>query len=138
ALQKLARGVGRDAVVLVLVRDQRAVGPDRPLVAAPVERERPARQLLARIPLALAVMQESVRRETRAQALDQLCRERALVRAGCRRVPFGRIGIVARDEGRLAADRDPHVVAQQLPLDALAERVARLPLFVAVRLRDAR
>src|SRR6202000_274651 len=42
-------------------RDQVGILPDRNPVLAPVEAERPARQALARIPFALAVMQHSPR-----------------------------------------------------------------------------
>ena len=136
--EKIARRVGRDAVVLVLGSDQRAVGPDRPLVAAPEQRERPTRQLLARIPLSLAVVQKPLRREARAQPLDELGRELALGRSDGRRIPLRRVGVLGRDESRLAADRDPHVVGDELALDAVAEFVDRVPLLVAVGLRHAR
>jgi hypothetical protein len=48
-------------------RDQAVVAPDRHAVAAPVQRKGPARQRLAGIPLALAVMQQPARREALAQ-----------------------------------------------------------------------
>ena len=70
ALQELARGVRRDAVVLVFLGDQRAVGPNRSSVAPPIERERPTRQLLTGIPLALTVVQKTLRRVARAQASE--------------------------------------------------------------------
>ena len=44
--------------------DQVRVAPDRLAVLAPVQREGPARQALARIPLALAVMQQAARART--------------------------------------------------------------------------
>jgi hypothetical protein len=57
ALQELTRGVRGDAVVLVFLGDQGTVGPNRSSVTPPIERERPPRQLLSGIPLALTVMQ---------------------------------------------------------------------------------
>ncbi len=83
-------------------------------------------------------MQQAVRRKSRAQALDQVTGELALRGAhGCG-VPLGPVGIFHCDERRLAADRDAHVVKPKLLLDTSAERVDRVPLLVAVRLRHAR
>ena len=62
-LQK-ARGVFvGDLVVSTFDGDQVGVFPHRQAVAVPVEREGPARQRLARVPFALAVVQEAARRE---------------------------------------------------------------------------
>jgi hypothetical protein len=63
--------------------------PDRLAVLAPVEREGPARQRLAGIPFALAVMQQAARREALAQAADQRVGQRALGRADRGGVPLG-------------------------------------------------
>src|SRR5262249_56083166 len=52
-------------------RGRRWQAPERFPVTAPVERVYPARQRLARIPLALAVGDEAVGREALAQALDE-------------------------------------------------------------------
>ena len=93
-----------------LAGDQAVVAPDRHAVAAPVQRKSPARQRLAGIPLALAVMQEAARRETVAQAPDQLVGVDALFRPERRGVPFRRLIIVDRNESRLAAHGQPHVV----------------------------
>ena len=95
-------------------------------VAPPVERERPARQGLARIPFALAVMQEPAGREPVAQAPDQPVGERPLGRADRVRVPFARFKVVDRNEGRLAAHGQADVVGDELLVDLLAERVERL------------
>ena len=78
-----ARDASREALRVVgerpvrwpaLGRDQRGVAPDRLAVRAPVQRERPARQRLAGIPFALAVMQEPAGRETVAQAAGSVRR----------------------------------------------------------------
>ena len=126
------------AAPLSLRRDELGVQPDRLAVAPPVERKGPARQGFARIPFALPVMQESARRETIAQAADEPVGERALRRADGVRVPFVRLEIVDRDEGRLAAHGEAHVVGDQLLVDLLAESVERLPRFFRKGLGDAR
>ena len=138
AFQELARVIGGDAVVVRFLRNQLVRAPQILAVAPPVQAERPARQLLAGVPLALPVVQQAARREARTQPLNQLRRELALRRTGGGRVPLGRIGIVHRDERRLAADRDANVVGNQLLLDAAAECVDGAPLLLAVRLRHAR
>src|SRR5580658_10887335 len=66
------RVIGRRLLYDGLAGDQAVVAPDRHAVAAPIERERPARDRLARIPLALAVMQEPAWREAVTQAADQI------------------------------------------------------------------
>ena len=52
------------AVVHAFVGDQARVIPDRLAVLAPEARQRPARQLLARVPLALAEVEQALRRVT--------------------------------------------------------------------------
>ncbi len=56
------------------------VAPDRHAVAAPVQRKGPARNRFARIPFALAVMQQTAGRETIAQPPDQFVGALALRR----------------------------------------------------------
>ena len=67
-----------DSALVVFARDQRRVAPHRLAVAPPVERERPARHRLARVPFAEPVMQQALRRESFAQAARQLVRQHAL------------------------------------------------------------
>ncbi len=118
--------------------DQRGVVPDRLAVAAPVQRERPARQRFARVPLALAVMQHAARREAIAQPADQLVGEDALGLADRVDPPFQRLEIVDRDEGRLAAHRQADVLRGEVLVDLLAQPVELLPRRVRERRRDAR
>ena len=117
--------------------DQRGIAPDRLAVLAPVEREGPARQAFARIPFALAVMQESTRREAGAQPADQLVGAAPLGRADGFRVPFRRLVVVDRDEGRFAAHGEAHVLAREVGIDLLAERVERRPALVGEGERHA-
>ena len=83
-------------------------------------------------------MQESSGRETVAQAPDEPVGELALGRADGVGVPFARFEIVDRDEGRLAAHGEPHIVGDELLVHLLAESVERLPGLFRKRLGDAR
>ena len=121
-----------------LARDERGVPPDRQPVLAPVEREGPARQAFAGIPLALAVVQEAAGGEAGPQAPDQLVGEAALARADRLSVPLGGLEVVDGDEGGLAAGGEAHVLRPQVRVDALAERVQRAPGLVREGQRDAR
>ena len=137
AKQRLS-GLLACASLLPLRGDALGVLPDRLQVAPPVERKRPARQGLARIPFALPVMQEAAGREAVAQAPDQPVGERPLGRTDRVRVPLARFEVVDRNEGRLAAHGQPNVVSDQLLVDLLAERVERCPGSFRKRLGDAR
>ena len=81
SLNRCASSARRRCRMRLIRRDQRGVLPDRLAVLAPDQRERPARQRLARIPFALPVMQQPARRKAVAQATDQLIGERTLGRA---------------------------------------------------------
>ena len=118
--------------------DQQRVMPERLAVLAPIEREGPARQALAGVPFALAVMQEAAGREPRLQAPDQRLGARLLIAADGRRVPFRSVVLVDRDEGRLAAHGQAHVLGDEIAIDFLAERVELAPGFVGEGQGDAR
>lgn len=60
------------AIILLFIGNQRAVVPDRHTVTAPVAVERPTRQLLAGVPLALAEVHQTLGRIVLAHALEQL------------------------------------------------------------------
>ncbi len=83
-------------------------------------------------------MQEAARREAVAQAADQRVGQRALGRTDGVGVPFLRLEIVDRHEGRLAAHGEAHVVGGERRVDLLAERVERLPGLLREGLGDAR
>ncbi len=122
----------------LLVGDQGRVAPQRLTVAAPVERERPARQLLARVPFALPIVDQPARCEPRLQPLDQVVGPAALERTHRLGVPLGPFAVVDRDEGRLAADRQPDVALDQTLVDLMARRQDLLPLLLAVGLGHPR
>ena len=100
--------------------------PDRLAVAAPEAVERPARQLFARIPLALAEVRQSLRRVLLLEAVVELDGEAALVGPHRRGVPLRAVRIVDRNERGLAAHGQAHVARQQLRVDVMA-RAFRSP-----------
>ncbi len=121
-----------------LVGEERGVAPERLAVAAPERVERPARQRLARVPLALPEMNEPARRVLGAQAVEEIGGEALLVRPERRGVPLLAVGIVDGDERRLAAHRQAHVARAQRRVDGVAEGLDLRPLGVGVRLGHAR
>ena len=118
--------------------DQRVVLPDRHAVFPPVQAESPARQALAGIPLALAIMQQASGRKARAQPADQVVAEPALGWTHRGDIPLRAFEIVHRHEGRLAAHREAHVAVGQIGIDLLAQRIELLPGSFRKRLGDAR
>jgi len=120
------------------VGHQRGVAPDWLAVQPPEAVERPARQLLARIPLALPEMHQSSRAVTVAQAVVKRRRQPLLVRAHRGGVPLGAVGVVDRNESRLAALGEAHVAGEQLGVDGASEAFDFRPLLLAVGLGDAR
>ena len=110
-----------------LRRDQVGVLPKRFAILAPDQGERPARQLFARIPFALAVMQQPARGETVAQPADQLVGVGALGRAHRFGVPLIRVAIGGGHEGRLAAHGQPHIAGLQLVVDGVAPPTSAAP-----------
>ena len=122
----------------VLVGEERGVAPRRLAVAAPVGAERPARELLARIPLALAEVHEAIGAVVLPEPVEQRGREPALGRAERARVPLGAVAVLGGDERRLAPHGEPHVHALEIAVDGVAEAEDRLPLGLGVRLGHAR
>src|SRR3954471_22275138 len=81
-------------VVLVVgagLSDPTRVAREHTAIAPVIAGVRPARELLARIPLALAMMQESPRAPEREQPPHQAIGERRLLPAERGRVPLGRV-----------------------------------------------
>ena len=109
--------IGRGRIVLAFACDQALVAPDRQAVLAPEQGEGPARQRLARIPFALAVMQEAAGGEAVAQPPDQYVGAGALGGAERVGVPFRRLVVVDGDEGRLAAHGEADVLGLEVGID---------------------
>ena len=126
------------AVVDGLVGDEAVVSPHRNAVSPPPAAERPARQRLARIPLALAEVQQRARRESLLQTPDERAGQMTLGGAERREVPLGAVHVVDRDKRRLPSHRQAHVVRGELGVDVAAQSVDLPPLVVGVRLGDAR
>src|SRR5690606_22850248 len=80
--------------------EQLRIRPQRLTIAAPEGVQRPARQLLARIPLALSEVQYALRRVVVFQLAYKLAGNAAFVRTERGRVPFRGIAPVDRHEGR--------------------------------------
>ena len=120
------------------IGEQRRILPDRLAIAPPERGKRPARELLARIPFALTVVNEATRAVVIPQALDQRFGELALARAHRGGVPLRAVHVVDGDEGGLAAHREAHVAGPQRRIDLLAEGVDLGPLRLGVGKRHAR
>ena len=104
-----------------LIGEQLRVGPHPLLVGAPINVQRPAGQLLAGVPLALAKVKEATLPIFVAQFEDEVGRKAALRRPQGVRVPFGGVPVVHCHKGRLAAHRQAHVARGQLPVHRSAE-----------------
>ena len=124
---------GRIAVV-----KQARLAPQRLTVSAPIAAQRPARQRLSRIPLALAEMQQRTRCKALLQAFEQLLRQCAFFRRQGGDVPFRAFHVVNRNEGGLATHGELHIMFFEFLVDAVAEIKDALPLRLAIRLGDAR
>ena len=131
-LREAARVVGGVVFFVALVGQQRGVVPDGFAVGAPEHGERPARQLLARVPLALAHVHEAARAVFHAQAVQQLGGVAALGRAERVGVPFGGIAVAGGHKGGLTTHGQAHVVLLQVDIDLLAQRHHAGPLVVGV------
>ena len=129
------RGVVRGQA---FVGKQGRVAPARLAVLAPVHRQRPARQLLARIPFALAKVQKAASAVAGAQLLHQLGGVAALGRALRAGVPFFGVAVVVGDKRGLAAHGQPHIVRHQVGVHLAAQGVDGRPLRLAIRQGDAR
>src|SRR5208283_5925339 len=101
--------------------------PDGLAVVSPIEPEGPARQALARIPFALAVMQQAGGRVTIAQTANERVGVIALRRSDGRSVPLVRLEVVDRDEGRLAAHGEAHVLLIEVGIHRFAEPIEPRP-----------
>ena len=109
------------------VCQQARILPDGHPVASPGQRQRPARQLFTRVPLALTVMNQSGGRELIAHAPQQGLAQRALFRAESRGIPFVGVGAVARDERGLSAHGQAHIVALETRVSGCSKLIDRLP-----------
>src|SRR5262249_20347380 len=126
----------RRAIGSRFIRNERLMAPDRLTVGAPETVERPAWELFARIPFALAEMDQALHPVALAQAMVEIGGEPALVRSQRRGVPFFAVGIIDRYKRRLASHRQSHVAGQEVSVDILAELIDGPPFFFGIRLCD--
>ena len=119
-----------------LIREKGGVGPHRLLVGAPVDVERPAWQLFAGVPLALAEVQEAALAVLRAQFFHHLGGKAALGGAERIGIPLGGIAVAHRYKSRLAAHRQAHIAHGQFFVHGSAELHDVGPLLRRVGLGD--
>src|SRR5215475_3855369 len=114
------------------------MAPDRLAVGAPKTVKRPTWELLARIPFALAEMDQALRPVALAQAMVEISGQPALVRSQRRGVPFFTVGVIDGYKRRLSTHRQSHVPGHEVSVDILAELIDGPPFFFGIRLRDPR
>ena len=125
-------------VVLVVLGQQLGPSPKRLPVGSPKERQRPARQFLPRIPLALPDLKYAAGGETVTQPAQQHPGTLALVWPERGGIPLCRFHVVDRDEGGLATQGQAHVPGTQLLVHRPPQEVDGLPLVLRIRLGDPR
>ena len=102
-------------------------------------RDLPAGQRLARIPLALPVVEEPARREAVEQPLGELLGPGAFVGAVGRGGPLLGLHVVGGDERRLAADGQADVAGRRAPCRPASPRASIcVPLLLGVGQGDPR
>ncbi len=128
--------VGGRRGLRVGVGQEGAVPPQRLAVGAPGQPDVPAGEGLARVPLALAVLDDAAGRPPLPQPPGEVGGQAALVGPVGGDGPLRRLHVVDRHERRLAAHRQPHVPGDQPLVDGPAEGLDGLPLRFPVRLGD--
>ena len=113
------------------------VVPHRLAIGAPINVQRPARQLLAGVPLALAKMQKTTLPVFLAQLVHQLGGIAAFGGAQGVNVPFGCVAVVHRHKGGLATHGQAHIAQQEFCVHGGAEFHHCGPLLFGVGLGDA-
>ncbi len=113
-----------------------AVGPQRLAVPPPADGDLPSGERFARIPLALAVLNEPAGGEPVGEALGEVLGEGTLGRTVGGGVPLGAFHVVDRHERRLPAHRQPDVAGLEPLVDCGSEGVDPLPLHVVIGQRD--
>ncbi len=121
-----------------ILRRQGHVVPQGHAVVPKVTTERPARKLLARVPLALPVEQKPFRLPSRVKPAQERVRDLELAPSERGDVPLGGVWLEGAHERRLASHREPHIARPEIGVDAMSELDDAAPLFVGVRFRDPR
>ncbi len=135
--QKLPRMLRRVTVISAVLGDEAGVFPDGNPILAPVATECPTRQRLTGIPFPLSKMQQATGSKTLAQPAQQFHRALAFHRPQRGGSPFGSVGVVERNESRLATHGKPHVSGTQIGIHPSPELFDCLPLPVGIWFGDA-
>ena len=133
--QRIGTGVMRGTP---FIDEKRRVAPHRLSIGAPVDVERPARQLFARVPLALAEVQESALPIFGAQLVHQFGGKTSFGWSQGVNVPLWCIPVIDRHKGGLTAHRQAHVARFQFIVHGLAQRHDIGPLLLGIGLGHAR
>ena len=136
--EKMGRMFRRDLVIPAGFGDEIVLGPDGIAVLAPVTAIGPARQRFARIPFALAVMEERAGGETVAQALEEFFSLLLLLGTQGGEIPFESVAVGGGNESRFAAHGQADVQGAQFLVDLAAQGLDLAPLVLAVGERDPR
>ena len=118
------------------VGQQRVVAPQRLAVAAPIQPDLPARQGFSGIPLALASLNQSLRRPLRFEKCGQHRGELTFMRTVGLGSPLRADLVVDRDEGGFASHRQPDVGSVESGVDLLPQCRDRRPCGVGIGQRD--
>src|SRR5499433_1721956 len=122
----------RRAIGSRFIRNERLMAPDRLTVGAPETVERPAWELFARIPFALAEMDQALHPVALAQTMIEIGGEPALVRSQRRGVPFFAVGIIDRYKRRLSTHRQSHIASREIGIHMVAELIDGPPFFIGI------
>ena len=131
-VDEFVRIPGITAILTIVFSDQFGPLPDRLLVLPPVTRQSPTRQLFARVPLALPIVQQWRGGKLLGHSQKQGTRQFPLGLSQSGRVPFFAIAIIGRDEGRLAPHRKQLRPRNQFAVHLFAEMFDRSPLLVGI------
>ena len=123
---------------VALIGEKRRVGPNFLFVGAPVNVQRPTRELLAWVPLALPKMQETALTVLIAELFDQLGGKAPFSGAKRIGIPFGGVPVTDCHKGGFTAHGQAHVAQCQFFVNRRAERHYVSPLFRCVGLGHSR
>ena len=120
--------------ILVLPSDEIDILPNGDAVDAPGAAQRPTRQRLAWIPLALSVVEHCAGRHSLAEALDQGQAARSLDWSESVDMPLRALGLVEADERRLSSHGQAHILCFQVRVDTMRHLFDLQPSFLGERL----
>ena len=135
---KLLRILMINTVILINPCQIAVIAPERLAIGAPETTQCPTRYFLARIPLALAVMQQTAGGEGLAHTQQQVFGQFEFVGAQGIGIPLGGLHVINRNESRLTTGGQAHILLFQFLVDQRAQRIDGGPLFFGIGLCYAR